>query len=213
MKNKLAISIILIIWYFLLKYHTPYWYYIIYPINLVVTFLHEFWHALWALLTWWSVNAIQINTDWSWFATTSWWVRSIVLMWGYIWSAILWNILLYIWLKKDKYSEKAIYVLAWLMIFTWIFWFNSIISSLILFFIAWIFILLAKKSDFDSFVLQFLWVVSLLYIMEDFNWWPSSDLSKFSDIFIFIPQTVWMYIWLIVVFVITVLNLKNIFKK
>jgi hypothetical protein len=99
------------------------------------------------------------------------------------------------------------------MIFTGIFWFNSIFSSVILFLIAWVFILLAKKSNFDSLVLQFLWVATILYIIEDFNVWPSSDLAKFSDMFIIVPQFIWMYLWLILVIIITGLNLKFIFKK
>lgn len=211
--NKITILLVLIVIYFLLKYYIPYWGYIIYPITLIVTFLHEFGHSFAAIITWGDVKSIQINSDWSGFATTAWWWKSIVLMWWYIWSAIFGNILLYIWLKKEKYAEKVIYFLAGLMIFTWIFWFNSIFSSVILFLIAWVFILLAKKSNFDSLVLQFLWVATILYIIEDFNVWPSSDLAKFSDIFIIVPQFVWMYLWLIIVIVITWINLKFIFKK
>jgi hypothetical protein len=212
-KNKLLVLMLLIIIYFLLKYLVPYGNYIIYPITLLVTFLHEFWHSFFALISWWDVKSIQINSDWSWFATTAGGWRSLVLMWWYIWSAIFWNILLYIWFKKQKYSEKVIYFLAWLMIFTWIVWYNSILSSLILFIIAWVFIFLAKKSNYDSIILQFLWIATLLYIIEDFNIWPSSDLAKFSDIFIIIPQSVWMYLWLIIVIIITGLNLKYILKK
>lgn len=211
--NNLIILILLIGIYLLLKYIIPYGEYVIYPVNLLVTFLHEFGHSLWALLTWWSVNSIQINSDWSWFATTSWWFRTIVLMWGYIWSAILGNILLYIWSKKKKWSEITIYILAWIMIFTSIIWYSSIISSVILLIIGWLFIFLAKKSEFDSVILQFLWIASLLYIIEDFSVWPSSDLAKFSDIFVILPQSLWMYIWLIIVIVITGFNIKYIFKK
>lgn len=210
--NIITLFIILAI-YLLLKYVIPYWSYIVYPVNLLVTFLHEFGHSFWALITWWSVKSIEINADGSWFATTAWWIRAIVLMWWYIWSAILWNILLYIWSKKKAWSEMTIYFLAWLMIFSWIIWFNSIFSSLLLFLIAWLFILLAKKSKFDSIILQFLWLVSIVYIIEDFNVWPSSDLAKFSELFIIVPQAIWMYLWLIIVLVITGLNIIFIFKK
>ncbi len=213
MKNKIWILVVLVIIYFLLKYYISYGNYIIYPVNLLVTFLHEFGHGFWAIITWWSVKSIDINSDWSWVAVTAWWWRSIVLMWWYIWSAIFWNLLLYIWLKEVKHSEKVIYFLAWLMIFSWVWWFTDIVSTIILFLISWVFILLAKKTNFDSLVLQFLWVTSLLHIIEDFNVWPSSDLSKFSEIFIIIPQFMWMYFWLILVLVITWINLRFIFKK
>ena len=212
--NKFLILLGLIVVYILLKKYIPYWHYIVYPINLLVTFLHEFGHATWALITWWSVSSIEINSDWSWLAWTSWWWRSIVLMGWYIWSAIFWNILLYIWLKKEKLSEIVIYFLAWFMVFTAVIWFSGIISSIILFLIAGVLVIFAKKTDFDSYILSFLWVASLVYIIEDFNGWPSSDLAKFSELFIIVPQFVWMYVWLLLVLFITGVNLKFIlFKK
>ena len=212
--NKFLILLGLIIFYILLKKYIPYWNYVVYPINLLVTFLHEFGHATWALITWWSVSSIEINSDWSWLAWTSWWWRSIVLMWWYIWSAIFWNILLYIWLKKEKLSEIVIYFLAGFMVFTAVIWFSGIISSIILFLIAGVLVVFAKKTDFDSYILSFLWVASLVYIIEDFNGWPSSDLAKFSELFIIVPQFVWMYTWLLIVLFITAVNLKFIlFKK
>ena len=211
--KKQSILIILVLFYFFLKYTIPWGNYIIYPINLIVTFLHEFWHSFFAIITWWSVKSIEINSDWSWYAVTSWWIRSIVLMWWYIWSAIFWNMLLYIWYKKEKYSKSIIYLLSGLMTITWIFLFNSIFSSIILFIISALLFFIAKKTKFNSIVLQFLWVASILFIIEDFNVWPWSDLEKFSDIFIIIPTFLWMYIWLIIVLVITWFNLKYIFNK
>lgn len=210
--NHVWILIISIIFYFLLKYFIPYWDCIIYPINLLVTFLHEFWHAFFAIITWWNVKSIQINSNWSWFAITLWWISSIILIWWYIWSAIFWNILLYTWFKKKKIAKKIIYFLAWLMIFSWIIWFNSIFSSLLLFFLSGILIFLSRKTNYDSVILQFLWLTSLLYVIEDFNVWPSSDISKFADLFIFIPEFVWMIIWLIIVIIISCFNLKKIMR-
>jgi len=213
MKKNIIILVSILIIYFALKYIIPYGNYLVYPINLLVTFLHEFWHSFSALITGWWVDSIQINSDWSWYAKIYWWWISIVLMWWYIWSAIFWNLLLYIWTKKEKLSWVVIYILAWLMIFSAIFWFNSIFSSIILFLIALLIIFLAKKTKYDSIILQFLWITSILYIIEDFNVWPSSDISKFSDIFIIVPEFVWMIIWLLLVLFITFLNLKYIFRK
>ena len=209
-KNKIAVLLILIIIYFLLKYYIPYWWYIIYPINLLVTFLHEFWHAFFALITWWSVLWLVVNSDWSWVTTTSWGVRDLVVSWWYLGSALFGNILLYIWIKKQKYSEKILYFLSLLMVFVSIFWFNWIASSLIILALAsWIFIL-ARYSKYDSLILQFLGVSSILFIIEDFNVWPSSDLAHFSGI---LPVSVWMVVWLIIVVLISLYNLKLILKK
>jgi hypothetical protein len=53
----------LIIAYFLLKYFLPFGHYVIYPINLFVTFLHEFGHAFFALVTGGNVLEVQVNSD------------------------------------------------------------------------------------------------------------------------------------------------------
>jgi len=210
MKNKIWVLVWLVIIYLLLKHVIPFGNIVVYPINLLVTFLHEFWHAFFCFITWWNIKWIQINSDGSWYTITAWWIRSFVEMWWYIWSAIFWNILLYIWFKKEKLSQNIIYFLSVVMIFVAIFLYNSILSSLILFILAWWLFFLSKKTNYDSLVLQFLWVSSIIYIIEDFNVWPSSDLAKFSWI---LPVSVWMIIWLLIVLVITGYNLKLIFKK
>lgn len=51
MKNKISILTILVIVYILLKHFIPYWNFLVYPINILVTFLHEFWHAFFTLIT------------------------------------------------------------------------------------------------------------------------------------------------------------------
>ncbi len=210
MKNKIITLIVLILIYLLLKHYIPYGNYIVYPINLMVTFMHEFWHAFFALVTWWSVNGLTVNSDWSWLTTTTWGIRSIVLMWWYIWSAIFWNILLYIGFKKEKISKQILYFISWLMFFVAIFWFDWIISFILISLLwLWLFFL-AYKTKYSSLVLQFLGISSIIYIIEDFNVWPSSDLANFSTI---IPSYIWMIVWLVIVLIITIFNLKLIFKK
>jgi len=200
----------LIIVYFLLKYLIPFGNYILYPINLIVTFLHEFWHAFFALITWWKVVWITINPDGSGFTKSAWWIRSLVLMWGYIWSAIFWNLLLYLAFKKKSLVETVIYFFVWLMLFVAVFWFQNMITSIILFLLAGILYILTKKTDYDAMILKVIWVFSILYIIQDFSVWPSSDLAKFSTI---LPTWVWMWIWLGIVVFITWYNLKLIYKK
>lgn len=213
MKKNYFILIILITMFFLLKYYIPYGKYLLYPINLLVTFLHEFWHALVAILTWGNVKSIQINSDGSWYAITSWWISSFILIWWYVWSAIFGNILLYIWFKKEKLSQYIIYIFAGLLILSGIIWFNSIIGSLILFSLAGLLLSISKYKLYDSLILQFLWITTLLYIIEDFSVWPKSDIAKFWDIFIVVPDFIWMIIWLIIVLFITGWNIKNIIRK
>jgi len=210
MKNNFSILAWFVVLYFVLKYFVPFWNYVIYPVSLIVTFLHEFWHAFFALITWGQVHWIHINTNWSWYTITSGWIQSLILMWGYIGSAIFWNILLYLWFKKPEQSKYIIYFLAGLMFFVAFYWFNNFVTSLILFVIWTILFLVSNDEKLDALILQLLWVFSILYIIQDFAVGPSSDLAKFSTI---LPKFVWMIIWLLIVLIITWWNLKNIFRK
>ncbi|MCD5380635.1 M50 family metallopeptidase [Candidatus Gracilibacteria bacterium] len=213
-KKTLPILITLIIIYFVLKYLIPFGNYVIYPINLLVTFMHEFGHAFFALITGGSIVSLEVNSDGSGLLTSSGGWRFLVLMGGYIGSAIFGNILLRIGLQdKKNISEKILYLLSGLIVFVAIFWFSGIVSTLILFVLALGLAGLAKYTNYDKIILQFLGVASLLFIIEDFNVGPSSDLSKFTEIFIIIPQSGWMIIWLILVLMITFFNLKTIFNK
>ena len=210
MKNNITILTWLILFYFVLKYLIPFGNYVLYPVNLLVTFLHEFWHAFFTLITWWKVIWITVNSDGSWLTTSAWWIRNLVIMWGYIWSAIFWNILLYIGFKKKEWAENIILFFSLLMIFVAIFWFQTITTSLILFILASVLYYLSKKTDYDALILQALGIFSILYIIQDFNVGPSSDLKQFSTI---LPIWVWMWIWLAIVIGLTWWNLRNIMKK
>lgn len=211
-QKKISILITLSIIYIFLKF-IPYGNTLLYPVNLIVTFLHEFWHGFFAVVTGWTFHSLQVNSDGSGLATTSGGLRPLVILWGYIGSAIFGNLLLYFAIKSDKIAERIMYGLWGFMIFSSVYFFAGIVSSLIIASIGWVMIYIAKKFDYDSIILSFLGLASIFHIILDFRVWPSSDLAHFSEIFIFIPQTVWMYIWLIIVIWITGLNIKYIFKK
>lgn len=214
-KNNYIIIIIWIIMvYRLVKYLIPFWSYILYPINLFVTIMHEVWHWIASIITFWWVESIQINSDWSWLATTRWWFRPLVLMWWYIWSAILWSILMYNWFKNSKNSSNIMWILWIILILVWIFWYSTLFSLfiLIVYWVIFIFLSYYSSKNFNSQILRFLWTFSLLYIIEDFWVWPSSDISKFSDSILFwiIPDFIYMFIWLIIVLLISYYTVKKI---
>ncbi|MDD5769701.1 MAG: M50 family metallopeptidase [Candidatus Gracilibacteria bacterium] len=205
---KILLTITLL--YVIIKF-LPFGNYILYPVNLIVTFLHEFGHTFFAYITGGMVLSIQVNTDGSGLAYTSGGIKSLVLMGGYIGSALFGNLLLYFGLKSNKVSESIIYVLGGLMIFCSIFLYSGLISSIILILIGISLIYIANKLEYDSVILSFLGLASIFHIIADFRVGPSGDLAKFSSIFVFIPQFVWMYIWLFIVIVICFYNFKIIF--
>ncbi|MEO1516347.1 MAG: M50 family metallopeptidase [Bacteroidota bacterium] len=215
MKNSTLVRIILIlIIYFALKYlGGPYGRMILYPITLFVTFLHEFGHALGALLTGGQVINVQINEDGSGFMRSSGGSAAIILMGGYLGSAILGNLLFYIGARKPKLAEWTLYIMAASMVLTAVKWFNSPFTTALLVGFAIVFWLIASRTKFDQEVLMFLGLASILYIIQDFNVGPSSDLEKYAELFVVLPTVVWMYIWLFVALLLTFLNLRMIFKK
>lgn len=186
---------------------------ILYPITLLVTFLHEFGHGLGALITGGSVNEIQINQDGSGYTTSVGGSRAIILMGGYIGSAILGNILFYIGTRGQKLVKPVIYLLAASMFFTAFYWYNSMFTTGVLILFAIVLGIIALKTNFGKEVLMFLGLASILYIIQDFNVGPSSDLAAYAETMVIFPAQVWMYIWLVIVVILFLFNIRAIFKR
>lgn len=198
--------------YLAIKYLVPNGAMILYPVNLLVTFLHEFGHGAGALITGGSVDAIQVNRDGSGLCTTLGGNRAIILMGGYIGSAIFGNMLLYIGTKKESFAKITLFILAVAMIFTGVVWFDQMFTTGLLMIFAVVFIALAWFTDFSSDILMFLGLASMIHIIEDFNVGPTSDLERYAEIFVFIPASVWMYVWLVIVVILFIINIRWILK-
>lgn len=186
---------------------------ILYPFKLFVTFLHELGHAVGALITGGSVEGFVVNGDGSGLTKTRGGNRAIILMGGYIGSALFGNLLFYIGARKEKLAKFTVYAIAGTMFVTSILWFSTFFTTFFLVAFAAILVLLAKKTNWDQVIVMFLGLASILYIIQDFNVGPSSDLAKYADLFIIIPATVWMYIWLIIVVILFIINIRMIFRK
>lgn len=182
------------------------------PINLFVTYLHEFGHAFGALITGGDVIALQVNSDGSGVTTTQGGSRSIIIMGGYIGSAIFGNLLFLIGAKWPKVAQFTTYTLALSMAVSAIVWFNSMYTTTFLLVFALALFFIASKTNLDRDILMFLGLASIIFIIQDFNVGPTSDLKMYAEHMIFLPQTVWMYIWLGLVLLLTFFNFRMIFK-
>lgn len=60
---------------------------------------------------------------------------------------------------------------------------------------------------------MFLGLASVIYIIQDFNVGPTSDLKAYEEEMVFIPAQVWMYIWLGVAVLLLMFNLKMLLRK
>jgi len=184
---------------------------VLYPVTLLVTFLHEFGHALGAILTGGSVSGLQINPDGSGYTVTMGGSPGVVLMGGYIGSAFLGNVLFRIGAKHHSYTKITLLTLACLMALAGIIWYESLASTAILFGFAALLYIVARNTSWGEDVLMFLGLAAVLYIIQDFNVGPKSDLAMYEqEVGIFSSQ-VWMYVWLGVAGALFYLNLKEIF--
>jgi hypothetical protein len=214
MKQKLAIFLITIILYWVLKNYVPFGGYILYPITLLVTFFHETGHAFFAVITGGSVKGIQINNDGSGYAMLAGGLSLLVIPGGYIGSALWGNLILNIAFFKERYSNIFLYFIIAVLIFSAIIWFNSIGSSaLLLAFAAITFWVSRRTKQTQNILLIIIGTGSLVYILMDFNGGPSSDLSKFTALIPILPQFAWAIVWLSIVVYLTYLNLRGTWEK
>lgn len=186
---------------------------VLYPVTLLVTFLHEFGHALGGLLTGGAVEAMQINPDGSGYTVTRGGSPGVILMGGYLGSAVLGNTLFYIGARKKTITQITLITLAVLMALAGIVWFESFTSSGLLLGFALVLYLIASRTDWDQDVLMFLGLASVLYIIQDFNVGPKSDLAMYEKVVGVFPYQIWMYIWLGLAGLLLFSNLRAIFRR
>jgi len=216
MKNNLLFRILIMLGIYLglTYYGGSYGRMILYPIRMLVTFLHEFGHAFGALITGGSVANLEIRPDGSGVCWTAGGSRAIILMGGYIGSAIFGNLLFYIGTRENHAIAKTTtYMLAGIMAAVGIFWFSSLFTTGMLFLFALVLFLIASKTTFDSDVMLFFGLASILYIIQDFNVGPSSDLEQYAKLFVIVPAFMWMYIWLGIALLLFFYNIRLIMRQ
>lgn len=186
---------------------------VLYPVTLMVTFLHEFGHAFGALLTGGTVEGMQINPDGSGYTLTRGGNQAVVLMGGYLGSAVLGNVLFYIGARYRTWTHHTLLVLAGLMILAGLVWFESFGSTGILWAFALVLGFIALKTNWDQDVLMFLGLTTVLYIIQDFDVGPKSDLAMYEQVVGVFPSQVWMYVWLLLAGLLFFWNLQQIFRR
>lgn len=180
------------------------------PINILCTFLHEFGHAFFAIITGGSVQSMAVNMDGSGVTYTMGGNAAILTMGGYVGSALFGNIMLR--LADTHTAQPVLKVLSGVMFITSIIWFNNVVTTVALILFAFALWFLSNKH-LSPYILSFLGIACIIYIIQDFNVGPTSDLQAYeSEVGIF-PAAIWMYIWLEIVIVMTSINLFGILKK
>ncbi len=158
------------------------------------------------------VEEIQINKDGSGWTRSVGGNRPVIIMGGYLGSAIFGNILFYVGAKLHKLVKPMLILLVISMLVTGIYWFNSLFTTGVLLGFSVILSFIALKTNFGREVLMFIGLASIIYIIQDFNVGPSSDLQAYAKEMVFIPATVWMYIWLAIAVILFLFNLRLLFR-
>jgi len=213
-RSSLALRIIIItaIYFGLSTYGGLLGWKVLYPIRLFVTFLHEFGHAAGALITGGAVEYIEIETNSAGVTSTFNGNRSVILMGGYIGSAIFGNLLFYIGARRHSWVKPTLVLVIAAMLITGFIWYNSLFTTAILCGFSAILFFVGFKTNYGREILMLLGLASIIYIIQDFNVGPASDLAQMERELKYIPAKVWMYIWLGIVLAILVLNLKMLFS-
>ena len=186
---------------------------LLYPITLLVTFLHEFGHATGAAITGGSVKGIHINPDGSGMTTSLGGNHAVTLMGGYLGSAFFGNLLFYIGAKLERYHRVTLLFLGGMMVFTSIFLYEDWKTTAMLVVYAALLYFIARHAEWPGWALMFFGMASTLYIIQDFNYGPSSDLMQFENIVGIFPADIWKYIWLIAVVLMFGYNMRMILGR
>jgi len=186
---------------------------VLYPVTLLVTFLHEFGHAMGAILTGGGVEGMQINPDGSGYTVSRGGSPGVILVGGYMGSAIFGNLLFRIGVRHKALTQATLLTLGAIMALAGVVWFESFESTAILFAFAVSLFFIARKTNWDQDVLIFLGVAAVLYIIQDFNVGPQSDLVMYEKVVGIFPSQVWMYLWLAFAGLLFWWNLRAIFKR
>ncbi len=207
--QRLLILIACFIGYWFLQY-VPGFSLVFFTIEMFCTFLHEFGHALFAILTGGRVHSLCVNLDGSGVTTIAGGNNAILTMGGYVGSALFGNII--IRCSTPIRARILSIVLTIALIFSSLLWFNNIVTTAILMSFSVVFFILSK-TNFSSYVMSFLGAASIIYIIQDFNVGPTSDLKSYEQAVGLFSANAWMYIWLMIVISLTLFNMYHILKS
>lgn len=182
--------------------------FLLYPLRLFVTFVHETGHGLAALITGGHIGRLVVHSNGAGFATTAGGIRAIILPAGYVGAALFGAVLFYV-ANRVLFSRTVAFVLAVLvalvaLLYTDILstaWLVGIGFATVLALIAW-----KASRNVNLLVLDFLAVITgLSAVMDLFGLINNStaglgdirnDAAAFSaEITPLIPPVVWAVVW------------------
>lgn len=214
-RNALLLRLFLICTlYFGVMYFGGIWgWRILYPVRLFVTFLHEFGHAVGAILSGGSVEYIRIYPDSGGLTVTRGGSQALIILGGYLGSVIFGNCLVFIGAAKPKWTRAALGIIITILALAGIVWFNSLFTFIVLSGFALCLYLIGFKTRYGRESLIVLGVISLLYILQDTAHGPAFDLQAFEREIGLFPAGIWMVLWLCLALALLALNLRLLLRR
>jgi len=186
---------------------------LLYPVRLFVTFLHEFGHAIGAILTDGHVEQVQISRDGGGVTRTRGGNRAVILMGGYLGSVFFGNLLFYVGARGGKAVKPTLGLVIIAMGVTGFFWFDTLFTTAVLIGFSGFIFFAGLRTSFGRDILMVLGLASIFYIIQDTGNGPRSDLAGFETEMRFIPAWLWMYIWLGIALMMGLVNIRLLLRR
>ena len=181
---------------------------VMYPITLMVTYIHEFGHAVGGIISGGGVCSMILKKDGTGFVDVAGGNTGVTLFGGYLGSILFGNLMLFISIKWPRIAKFTLKFIAFSMAFTSIIWYSSVETTTMLILFAALIYWICEKTQAHSELLMFLGIVCIAYIIQDFNIGETSDLKKYAEKYMMNSAQAWMIIWSIVTIAVTFLNVR-----
>ena len=186
---------------------------VMYPVTLMVTYIHEFGHAIGSIVSGGGVCSMNINKDGTGFVDAAGGNVGVTLFGGYLGSILIGNLMLFLSVRFPRVSQFTLKFIGFSMAFTSIIWFSNIQTTVILIIFAAALYFICEKTNAHSELLMFLGLVSILYILQDFKMGETSDLKKYAELYIMNSPQAWMVIWSLITLAFTFFNLRYLVRR
>lgn len=180
----------------------------IYPVKLFVVFLHEISHGLAAVATGGQIIKIEVNQRLGGVCHTAGGIPFIVASAGYV-GSIFWGGLILLLASRTRASRISAALIGIILVIITVLYVRNSFGMAAGFIFGIVFIMLAKfsPSSMIILVLQFLGMVSCLYVVVDikedlFSNHPMMTDAKMLANITHIPAIVWAVFWMAISFLI-----------
>lgn len=207
----------------LIFWYIPFAWIILYPFKLFATFIHEFGHAIVAVLTGAHVSDLRIFLDGSGYTKYAGGIHLLIIPSGYLTSTIIGAILLMIAFgESEKIAKGTLLAINLIMVLSIIFFIRDFLTIiiLILFICGVSYVVIKASNKICSYLLGFLAMQCCFYSLYNINVLFNLSLKSccctdavMMQNITFIPAPIWAILWALISFVVFGFVMKLIYSN